>query len=163
MRLGDSLLLLAGGITAPAMASSLLIARWIVDEITPPPRILVRATANCAPVTVRQQSIRRIRINLIEKAIRHNGKPHGKITVTCIQRHGALEFAVADDGSGIDPKYHETVFGMFQTLAPRSEVETVGMGLCIARQIVESSGGRIWIESRPGGGSTFRFLWPRPK
>jgi signal transduction histidine kinase len=53
------------------------------------------------------------------------------------------------------------VWGIFQTLAARDKVEGTGIGLAVVRKIVESRGGRAWVESTPGAGATFRFTWPR--
>jgi signal transduction histidine kinase len=69
-------------------------------------------------------------------------------------------FAVSDDGPGIAPEYHERIFGIFQTLQPRDHVEGTGIGLSLVKKIVESRGGRVWVESAEGAGATFRFHWP---
>jgi len=71
------------------------------------------------------------------------------------------EFAVADNGPGIEPKYFDKVFQLFQTLASRDEVESTGVGLALVKKIVENEGGRVWIESPPGMGATFLFTLPR--
>jgi signal transduction histidine kinase len=74
---------------------------------------------------------------------------------------GMCEFAVIDNGPGIAPEYHERIFGIFQMLEARDKVEGTGIGLSIVKKLVESRGGRVWVESREGAGSTFRFLWPQ--
>lgn len=66
---------------------------------------------------------------------------------------------MADDGPGIDPAYQDRVFGLFQTLRPRDEVEGSGMGLSIVRKAVEARGGWVTVAS-DGRGTTFRFTWP---
>jgi signal transduction histidine kinase len=73
---------------------------------------------------------------------------------------GIAEFRVGDDGPGIDPRFHERIFTIFQTLASRDEVESSGIGLAIVKKRVESHGGRVWVESAPPGrGTTFVFTW----
>jgi signal transduction histidine kinase len=73
-----------------------------------------------------------------------------------------LEFAVADDGPGIPLNYRDRVFGMFQTLKPRDQIEGSGMGLAIVRKLVDRQGGRIWLDDgREQRGVTVRFTWPR--
>jgi signal transduction histidine kinase len=68
---------------------------------------------------------------------------------------------VSDDGPGIPPEYHERVFGMFQTLRPRDQVEGSGIGLALVRRIVTRFGGDVRIECRKPRGSVFRFRWPK--
>ena len=65
-----------------------------------------------------------------------------------------------DNGPGIAPEYHERIFGIFQMLDARDRVEGTGIGLSIVKKLVEGRGGRVWVESEAGSGSTFRFLWP---
>jgi signal transduction histidine kinase len=66
---------------------------------------------------------------------------------------------VTDNGPGIDPRYHDKVFGLFQTLEARDKVESTGIGLTIVKKIIEEQGGKIWIESEVGNGASFNFTW----
>jgi signal transduction histidine kinase len=70
-------------------------------------------------------------------------------------------FAVTDNGPGIEERYFEKIFQMFQTLLPRDQRESAGIGLPIAKKIVELFGGRVWVESKPGAGATFFFTLPK--
>ena len=73
-----------------------------------------------------------------------------------------VEFVVTDDGAGIPEQFRERVFGMFQTLRPRDEVEGSGMGLAIVRKLVERQGGKVWLtEGREGRGLSVHFTWPQ--
>ena len=67
---------------------------------------------------------------------------------------------VSDDGPGIEHEYHERIFRIFQTLAPRDQVEGSGVGLSLVKKLVESRGGVVSVQSTPGAGALFRFTWP---
>lgn len=97
--------------------------------------------------------------NLISNAIKHHHRPDGKVTVSVKDQGKFYEFAVADDGPGIAPEYHEKIFNIFQTLEARDKVENTGIGLAIVKKIVEGQGGSIHLESQEGQGATFRFTW----
>jgi signal transduction histidine kinase len=68
---------------------------------------------------------------------------------------------VADNGPGIEERNFERIFKIFQTLAPKDKTDSTGVGLALVQRIVEVAGGRVWVESRVGEGSTFRFTWPK--
>jgi PAS domain S-box-containing protein len=80
-----------------------------------------------------------------------------RVRVTAAREERAWRFAVEDNGIGIDPRHVERVFGMFQRLHSRDEYEGTGIGLAIAKKVVERHGGRIWLNPRETGGSCFEF------
>ncbi len=90
-------------------------------------------------------------------------KPQGTITVTCVAEEGFWKFGVADNGPGIEQKDFERIFKLFQTLTRRDDCESTGVGLTVAKKIVEMYGGKIWVESEVGRGSTFFFTFPKRK
>ena len=107
------------------------------------------------------EPLRMVLQNLISNAVKHHHEPrtgHVHIGVQ-VQTHAAV-FSVTDNGPGIKPAYHERIFQVCQTLQPRDEVEGSGMGLAIAKRLVEGHGGSIEVESTVGQGATFRFIWP---
>ncbi|HEY9770673.1 MAG TPA: PAS domain S-box protein [Coleofasciculaceae cyanobacterium] len=97
--------------------------------------------------------------NLITNAIKHSNSLAGKITISAIERADHYQFVVADNGKGIDPKYHDRIFTMFQTLESRDTKENTGIGLAIVKKAVENQGGQITIDSKLGDGATFCFTW----
>jgi light-regulated signal transduction histidine kinase (bacteriophytochrome) len=99
--------------------------------------------------------------NLIGNAIKFHGEAPPRVHVSCKETKVEVAFCVRDDGIGIDPQYFTRIFAIFQRLHTIEEYGGTGIGLAICRRIVERHGGRIWVESEPGRGSTFCFTLPK--
>ncbi|MGB6802984.1 MAG: ATP-binding protein, partial [Candidatus Sulfotelmatobacter sp.] len=98
--------------------------------------------------------------NLIGNAIKFRGKEPPMVSVQAEQAGQQWQFSVSDNGIGIAPEYAENVFIVFQRLHGRAEYPGNGIGLAICKKIVEHNGGKIWVESQDGSGSTFKFTLP---
>ncbi len=98
--------------------------------------------------------------NLIGNALTYRSKRRAEIQVAAQCQDGTWIMSVTDNGIGIDPAYKEQVFGLFKRLHSSSEYPGTGLGLAICKKLVERYRGQIWLESRPGEGTTFYFTLP---
>lgn len=114
------------------------------------------------PILVTHKSpLQQVLQNLITNAIKHHHLAEGCVSVSCEESETRYTFAIQDDGPGIDPLFHEHIFGMFKRLKTRDEVEGSGIGLSMVQKIVENYNGEVSIESELNKGSTFYFSWPK--
>lgn len=98
--------------------------------------------------------------NLIGNAIKFRGKDVPQVHVSARPEDELWVFSVRDNGIGIDPQFHDRIFTIFQRLHGREEYPGTGIGLAVSKKIVERHGGRIWLESSLGKGTTFYFTVP---
>jgi len=99
-------------------------------------------------------------VHLITNAITFHGPETPRIHISAMEQDDSFLFTIRDNGIGIEPRFHEQVFGVFKRLHGH-EYPGNGIGLAICKRIVEQHGGKIWVESELGQGSTFRFTLPK--
>jgi PAS domain S-box-containing protein len=137
------------------------VLRDVVDLIAAPATVAIDIAEPMPTLRTHRLPLQQVFMNLINNAVKYGAHvPDARITVSSRLAAGTYEFAVSDNGPGIDPAFHEKIWGIFQTLQPRDTVEGTGIGLALVKKIVEGRGGRVWVESRAGAGATFRFTWP---
>ncbi len=130
----------------------------VIDMIAPPENIKITTVQELPRIKCENTRIIQVFQNLLSNAIKYMDKPQGHIQIDCAEEDNFWwKFSIADNGPGIEEKYFEKIFQMFQTLSPRDEFESTGVGLTVVKKIIEMYGGKIWVESKVGEGSTFLF------
>jgi PAS domain S-box-containing protein len=132
----------------------------IIDAIAPPAHIAVRVEGRLPVIECEKTRITQVFQNLLSNAVKYMDKPAGEVVVACSEDADAWTFSVSDNGPGIEEKYFDRIFKIFQTLVSRDEYESTGVGLALVKKIVEQYGGRVWLASEVGKGSTFFFTFP---
>ena len=139
----------------------------LIDEVAQDLRVVInekRARLNVGELPVircERAKVRSVFQNLIGNALKFHGSQPPVITIGAEQDDDGLWIiSVADNGIGINPEHHLVIFEVFERLHGREDFPGTGIGLAICKRVIEQHGGRIWVESTPGGGSTFRFTLP---
>jgi two-component system sensor histidine kinase/response regulator len=121
----------------------------------------VKITHDAMPKILADARIEHVLQNLISNAIKY-GRPDvaPEVHISALEQEGSWLFSVRDNGIGIEPQYKNQIFRVFSRLHGQ-DVSGHGIGLALAQKVVETNGGRIWVESQPGVGSTFYFVIPQ--
>jgi len=98
--------------------------------------------------------------NLIGNSIKFRAKEPPRIRISAEKHNREWAFAIRDNGIGIASQHLQSIFGIFKRLHTHEEYPGSGIGLSICKKIVEQHGGRIWVESAPEQGATFKFVLP---
>lgn len=137
------------------------LVRDVIELVGAPSHITVSVDSDLPTVRGEETRLHEVFQNLIDNAIKYMDKPHGEVSIRCLNDNSHWQFSISDTGPGIERQYFDKIFQIFQTLHSRDDVESAGIGLTLVKKIVELHGGRIWLTSEPGSGTTFFFTLPR--
>jgi len=129
----------------------------VVDILDIPDSISVSLPDELPRIYIGKTRIEQVFQNLIGNAVKYMDKPEGSVEVLCEETESEWKFCIQDNGPGIPEKHLERVFRIFQTVSREECFESTGVGLSIIKKIVENYGGRVWVESEVGAGSSFYF------
>jgi PAS domain S-box-containing protein len=146
--------------SGPQLTAALLV-KDIAATLPVKDHFSIRCDSSLEAVLVSRIPLELVLHNLIGNALKHHDQASGLVTVSVKATNRLLRFWVIDDGPGIPSEYRSAIFEMFKTLKGRDEVEGSGMGLALAKKIVERMGGACGVESTPGRGASFWFDWPQ--
>lgn len=132
-----------------------------IEMVAPPATFKITMAQNLPTVSFGPTRLLQVFENLISNAVKYNDKEAGEIEIRCTDAGNVWSISVADNGPGIEEKYFEKIFQIFQTLKSRDEFESTGIGLTIVKKIIEANGGTIHVSSVPGEGTTFTFTIPK--
>ncbi|RJR17633.1 MAG: PAS domain-containing protein [Nitrospiraceae bacterium] len=133
----------------------------VISMLNPPGHVRISIEGTLPSVLCERASMEQILQNLIGNAIKYINRPDGRITISSAAEGNFWKTCVEDNGPGIAEKDHERIFQMFTVLQPRDKVEASGVGLAVVKKIIEMYGGKVWVESEVGKGSSFYFAIPK--
>jgi PAS domain S-box-containing protein len=166
--------------TQPVSVDALL--SEVLDLLAPAPGVVVQRTTPMPQLVTERVPLQQVFLNLIGNALKHGRRPDLVIRLAARDRGASWEFEIEDNGPGIAPADQERIWGMFQMLgappaaAPGTGLTNAaststgptgtagtgtGIGLAVVKKLVETRGGRIWVSSEEGRGTSFRFTWPK--
>jgi len=128
-----------------------------IEMVAPPEKFTIVVDENLPTLEYGPTRLLQIFQNIIGNAVKYNDKDAGQIEIRCIENQHNWAISITDNGPGIEEKYFEKIFQIFQTLKSRDEFESTGIGLTIVKKIVEGNGGKISVTSLPGKQTTFTF------
>ena len=137
-------------------------AALAVGNQHPEHTISVNIPGELPPVIFDPVRLERILTNLIDNACKYSSEA-SEVRVFAWQDKNEITTGVSDHGVGIAAEDQEGLFEPFNRVGPAARTKGIGLGLVVCRRLVEAHGGRIWVESKPGEGSTFLFAFPPQK
>ena len=135
----------------------------ITQSLDPHNLVSFTIPPNLPTIYTEQLALEQVITNFISNGIKYNQSKKIKIDIAFKEINNYYEFCVSDNGIGIDKKFQDKIFVIFQTLQARDVYESTGVGLAIVKKIIEEKGGIIKVDSETGKGSQFTFTWPNEK
>lgn len=133
----------------------------LIEFLAPPPNIMITIEPGIPTLKTEKIPLEQVFMNLLSNAIKYVQGSEPKIQISVKNSGKYYQFTVTDNGFGIAPEFYNKIWGIFQRLEARDKVEGTGVGLSIVKKIVESRGGRVWVESELGAGAKFCFTWSK--
>ena len=131
----------------------------VVDSLSPPKDFKIINTTKLPILQTKRLLLTQVLSNLISNSLKHHDRDRGKISVAVEDRGTHYEFAIADDGPGIEESQRQRIFKIFHTVNNNSSSTNTGIGLALVKKIVTEEGGRLWLEDHQDRGSKFCFTW----
>jgi signal transduction histidine kinase len=132
----------------------------VIESLSVPEHVRIIIEHELPIVQANATRLSQVFQNLLSNALKFLDKPQGVVTINCQHQIKSWMFRVTDNGPGIEERHQARIFNIFQTLTPRDQRESTGIGLAIVKKIVELYGGNVGVESTVGEGSTFWFTLP---
>ena len=131
----------------------------IIDSLSPSNGFKMTYDESLPTIFTKRILLTQVLSNLISNAIKHHDRDEGQIEITIEEDDTHYQFAIADDGPGIDESERERIFEIFQTLNNNTSSTNTGIGLALVKKIIEEEGGKLWIEENTPRGCKFNFIW----
>jgi PAS domain S-box-containing protein len=133
----------------------------VIESLAPPLTFIITIAPNLPTLYTNRLLLSQVFANTIGNAIKHHDRVDGSIYIGITEEQDFYEFAIADDGAGIQPEDRERIFTLFEAVNPQQRSDSTGIGLSIVKKVVEAEGGTIRLESKLGRGKTLYFTWPK--
>ncbi|MCP4258904.1 MAG: CBS domain-containing protein [Planctomycetes bacterium] len=133
----------------------------IIEMVSAPQKIAIDVEDELPVIESEPTRITWIFQILLSNAVKYMDKSQGQIRINCVEEEVYFKFSVADNGPGIEEEIFGNIFRMFENHSPQDKFESTGIGLSLVMKIVETYGGKIWVESELGKGTTFFFILPK--
>ena len=147
-----------------AMAEPIDVGRMlteVIELLAPPPGLTISVDPAIPPLVAERAPLQQVLMNLLGNAVKYTQRPDAEIRVRAFEEGAFVHLTIADNGPGIAPADQERIWGLFQKASAPSKVEGTGIGLAVVKKLIESRGGKAWVESQLGQGATFHVLCPR--